>query len=87
MRRILKFQLGLIAAARVAAASPGDVVHVGEQFGGLCAWVLVDESQPAQASLVVRGTGDYAYAGEEHVGTAQMSDGLVWHVFWRAGAC
>jgi len=61
------------------------VIHVGEQYGNLFVWVVIDDSRPAMLyDFLVHGTG-HPFTGEEgvHVGTAQMSNGLVWHVFER----
>lgn len=60
-------------------------LHVGEQNGRLFLWIYVDTNFENEEVIVdVVGTGwEYICDGKymQYVGTAQMSNGLVWHVF------
>ena len=90
MRVVYKF--GLRAIDEVQLLDLGDtaqVVHVGEQVGEICLWVekeldpLNDPFEPWR--FLVVGTGQQLDNGgkayHEYVGTVQMSNGLVWHVY------
>ena len=61
-----------------------EVVHVGEQNGKVCMWIVVDVSAGAEHELRryrTHGTGHAivdSYA--KHVGTAFVGP-FVWHVF------
>lgn len=65
------------------------VLHVGEQFGGLYAWALVSPAATkVNYKFFVLGTGiDCAHLEmvSSFAGSVQMSNGLVWHVFYKAG--
>ncbi len=61
-------------------------LHVGEWDGNLYLWVMVDpDSEKLMRTFYIRGTGIAFSSTEEfvgdYIGTAQMSSGLVWHVF------
>ncbi len=60
------------------------VLSVGEQLGTLTAWCLVDtDKRTVSRQFNVYGTG-WNVSGvdpETYIGTVQMADGLVWHVF------
>lgn len=58
-----------------------ELLHAGEQDGELVLWARVDQlAGPALRWIVVSATGQMVYS-QPHVGTVQMPDGLVWHVF------
>jgi hypothetical protein len=59
------------------------VLHVGEQYGRLYLWALVDPTQPLQRrQFVVRGTGGDVPDGLTYLGTAFFGHGaIVLHVF------
>lgn len=58
------------------------VLHVGEQKGILHLWATVDKSAESKPlTFVVLPTGGNAPSDYTHIGSVQMSDGLVWHVF------
>ena len=62
-------------------AMPEDaqVVHVGQQHGVVTVWALVDPDAPKhEVTLSVVATGE-PFDGY-YLGTAQMPNGLVWHV-------
>ena len=83
MMKIYKYPLG----GKVSTVPTGEVIHIGEQEAGsiLYAWILVDPDRMGgnePIELYVFGTGqDVPTRNVEHVGTAVMSDGYVWHVF------
>ena len=73
------------------------IMHVGEQDGQLTVWiensltrpdisgkqVPRDEEEKIEITLWAIGTG-WSYpadAAGRHIGTVQMNNGLVWHVF------
>lgn len=60
------------------------ILHVGEQNDTLCMWVLLDETSTDTKGYLdvdIFGTGNPVHTRNRHIGTVQMSDGLVWHVF------
>jgi pantothenate kinase len=65
------------------------MLHVGEQHGELYVWALVSElATKVNYKFFVIGTGvsmDHIEFNAQFVGTAQMQNGLVWHVFYKAG--
>lgn len=83
MKAIYKYNL----ADMRTPVPKGEVLHVGEQELGLFAWILVDTYDLEKTEdLYVYGTGHSVDVNfHEHVGTAVMSDGFVWHVFKRRG--
>ena len=58
------------------------VLHVGNQGGVLCLWVLVDPDQPERArEFLICGTGHPVPSGTHpYLGSAIVSP-FVWHVF------
>lgn len=76
-------------------------IHVGEQNGKLVVWMenslthldfyngaQVPRAEDEQISIrfFIVGTGwSYSAMTGQHVGTVQMSNGLVWHVFMDLG--
>ncbi len=71
-----------VAQPVVPSPATARVLCVGEQDGGLLAWIEVD---PAGAlgplSLIVRGTGhNFDADGSRYVGTAFVGP-FVWHVY------
>ena len=91
MRKIFKYQIRVEDEATLCV--PGDfvLIHIGEQHGAIVAWCVVEVDDAGLASirsvdrgLCIRGTGQ-PFKGNEgkHISTVQMSNGLVWHIFWR----
>lgn len=69
----------------VAAERDNPVLHVGSRDGKLTVWYECDQTGKTNkhVELVVVPTG-YADIKPEYdafIGTAQMEDGLVWHVY------
>lgn len=66
------------------------VLHVGQQDGVICVWVLADDTldpSPGPEHFVtykVYGTGWNVPGDEAYVGTVQIED-LAWHVFREGG--
>lgn len=59
-------------------------LSVGEQDGQLVLWAAVDPSHASDAGvLIIRiyGTGNPHSLRGRFIGTVQMTDGLVWHIF------
>lgn len=63
------------------------ILSVGEQDGHIVMWALVDPNAPTmKKQMTVVGTGWQGYVmdgilSKRFVGTVQMPDGLVFHVF------
>jgi hypothetical protein len=59
-------------------------IHVAEQHEKLCLWAVVDNNtELVDVEVMIVGTGFEQMSDKpaRHIGTALMSDGLVWHVF------
>jgi hypothetical protein len=63
------------------------VLHVGEQYGQLYVWAMViPEATVVKYKFFVLGTGEDIGHLElvcHFLGSVQMSNGLVWHVFYK----
>jgi len=61
------------------------ILHVGEQNGSITVWAIINTEQEEMEShnVWIYGTGHDIEDAEKlkHLGTVQMRDGLVWHVF------
>lgn len=80
MKTIYKYALGL--GLRMPRGA--QLLHLGEQHGDLYVWAKVDIDQPiVWRKLEVVGTGWQEKDGGDgvHIGTVQMHNGLVFHVF------
>lgn len=57
------------------------LLHVGAQGGQLKLWALVDPNAPREPlEVCIAGTGHEWPDGFRHLGTVEVSYGLVWHV-------
>jgi len=90
MRKIYKHRLKITDEIQVLTLPPDSiVVHCGEQEAGLYVWVDgdVDADEYIVVPFRIFGTGHLikAASGAEedasHVGTVQMSNGFVWHIY------
>lgn len=96
MEKILKYELKITDEQVIDIPSGSRVLSVQEQRGVLCLWAVVDGSKQSTGNFKIRifGTGnplpngllDFSYDAPsgyniEFVGTVQMSNGLVWHIF------
>lgn len=62
-------------------------LHVGEQNGEVYLWAAVDPmAEPLSVTFVIVGTGQNIPADYPHIGTVQMNNGLVWHIFHTKNA-
>ena len=65
------------------------MLHVGEQHGELYVWAMVNPNSTAvNYKFFVLGTGEDIGHLEMRcgfLGSVQMSNGLVWHVFYKEG--
>jgi len=62
------------------------VRHVGEQSGQVYIWVEIDEDfmfDTEERTFFIVGTGQFIDFNSEYIGTVQMENGLVWHVYER----
>lgn len=86
MITVHKYRIALYEVSdtrNVSMPRGAELLHVGEQDGQVDVWARVDtEAEYVSRAFVLVGTGFElnAHAGR-HVGTVQMRDGLVWHVF------
>lgn len=85
MKAIYKYRLQPATTSFVSMPAGARLLHVGDQFGDLLVWALVDGSAPWEArEFRVLGTGHPAdnLDGFSHLGTVQQNGGmLVWHIF------
>lgn len=83
MTTVHKFPLAAIPDVELMMPAGARLLHVGHQDGALMLWAEVDEQAPAERrQFVVVGTGWGKPADAEvYVGTVQIQNGLVWHVF------
>lgn len=60
-------------------------LKVGEQGENLVLWVeeSLKEKESVQVQFFVLGTGWRYPDGFKYIDSVQMSDGLVWHVFYK----
>jgi hypothetical protein len=84
MQVIYKYSLTAITEQFVDMPASAKLLRVGEQFGELCVWALVENTMPVvKRKIAIIGTGNPIF-GElgRYVGTAFMHAGaLVLHVF------
>ena len=86
MKTIWKYTLD-IQGVQVITGVPRDyeVLHVGEQSGKLCLWVLADpEAGSTKVAVHIIGTGQpFDDKGLRYVGSVVMTarQAWVWHVF------
>jgi hypothetical protein len=82
-RVIYKYELRPLSFARVPKGAK--VLAAGAQGEEIVAWLLVDPDAPhVSRMLAAHPTGvelPHAFNDCEFVGTVQMADGLVFHVF------
>ena len=83
---VFKYRIEPIEEPTIQLPRGARFLHVGEQDDELYVWALVDSSQPWHTlELVVIGTG-WGHKSTNigpHIGTVQMRNGLVFHVFYR----
>jgi hypothetical protein len=78
-RRIFKYRVQPFMGASMPEGAA--VLSVGAQGPHIVAWATADADAPlVMRELIVRPTGD-ADPGLAFVGTVQMDNGLVFHVF------
>lgn len=83
MKTIHKHQLFIKdGKQRISLPMWAVIRHVGEQNRGLFLWLEVEtENDVVVRRFIVHGAGHEIASDEFYVGTAQMADGLVWHVY------
>lgn len=66
-----------------------EIIHVGNQLGMPTVWTTdVDDLEAGKRRayrIQIFATGETPPAGSSHVGSVQMGNGLVWHVFRLVG--
>ena len=79
--KIYKYELALLPRQELRLPRGAKVVHVGAQGGALKLWAMVDPDKPREpVEFCVAGTGHDWPAGFRHLGTVEVTYGLVWHV-------
>jgi hypothetical protein len=90
VRKIFKYVIPIQDESTHLFPVGAKFLSVGEQAGRLMLWALVtEEAHTLPVTVSVLGTGNPAshLSGyDKFVGSAQMSNGLVWHVFVRGWA-
>ena len=84
MRTVHKYEVDVTDGPQTYEVHSGyHIIHFGEQNGKLCMWVdHRTECEKVSAILTVVGTGhDISDFPHIHLGTVQMSSGLVWHIY------
>ena len=84
LKTIYKYPLTITDRQDVEMPTGSRLLSVGEQEGQLILWVAVDTNKPTiSRCIVIVGTGNPAknIVDSPFIGTVQMSNGLVWHVF------
>lgn len=82
MRTIYKYYLA--PDATMYLPENAQVLHVGEQQGGIQLWVVLDPTAPpiVRRTFLTFGTGHIMPDNPLiHLGTVQMRNGEVYHVF------
>lgn len=78
---IWKYQLAIEDTQYVQMPRDARLLHVGEQYGTLCVWALVNPSAPLIGRFIlISGTG-HSVPNGPYVGSAVMGGAFVWHVF------
>jgi hypothetical protein len=88
MMTIHKFQIFISGEVLVEMPAGSRLLCVGEQDGKLCIWALVNTKlRIVQHKFRIYGTGEeidtaiFENEDSRYIGTVQMKNGLVWHVF------
>lgn len=83
MKRIFKYVIApteISSSVRVTMNEDAEVIHIAEQNGMLCLWVISDPvKQLRERSFYICGTGHPVF-GLKYLGTAHCKP-FVWHVF------
>ncbi len=87
-RSVYKHELNRYGTTGLFIARDAKVVHVGEQDGNVFLWQESDQENydSIPRHFHIFGTGhtmpeDNSSVRFQHVGTVQMTSGLVWHVY------
>jgi len=87
MNKIYKYNIPLptlVREWRLPLYNNSIVRHVGEQNGQVYIWVEIDEDfmfDIKERTFFIVGTGHYIDNNSDFIGTVQMKNGLVWHVY------
>ena len=86
MNKIYKYELSITDFQFINLPRNAVILHVGEQGDAqLYLWALVVPERHIEKRVIrIVGTGhplEDDISDETHLGTVQMSNGLVWHVF------
>lgn len=79
--RIYKYDLPIRDRQQLRLPRGATPLTVGAQGGQLKLWALVDpEKPPEPVEVCIVGTGHEWPPGFRHLGTVEVTYGLVWHV-------
>lgn len=84
MKTVYKYPLQITSYQKVGMHQHAQVLHVGAQGNQLFLWALIEDQLPGQERHIrIYGTGHEIDQSMvlNHLGTVQMPDGCVWHVF------
>jgi hypothetical protein len=88
MKTIHKYPIPVTDYVEIEMPGNAIIRHVGEQSGHICIWAEVNLDTTHEpmygwkdVGISVYGTGHNIENHDEYIGTVQMSDGLVWHVY------
>jgi len=83
IRHVFKYYLKETDVQEVMMPTGAQILHVAQQAGMLCLWVLVELNNPlVERRIRIFGTGHpISVELGPFIGTVMMSSGLVWHIF------
>jgi len=83
VRTIHKYHLHIADIQTLHLPRGATVRHVDEQAGMLTLWAEVDPGEPSiSRTLAIVGTGHRVPEEAQYIGSAVMTTGFVWHVYW-----
>ena len=89
MSVIYKYPLAAMDEQKVAMPRGAHILCIDVQRGVYCLWALVDpEAEKEQRTFSIVGTGHQIAdaARLDYIGSAQLGDALIFHVFEKLGA-
>ena len=71
----------------IAMPIGAEILHIGNQFEGICFWTRVDSDAPSEIRrFALCGTG-HVCPPDKHIGTVLLQDGnFVLHIFERTSS-
>ena len=94
MEKICKYELEIADEQKINIPAFSRILSVQAQHDKLCLWAVVETEMPlSEIEILIVGTGNECPEGcwdnppiynNKFLGTVQMHNGLVWHVFTRS---